>query len=52
MDEYYLLPFSGFGMDGNVIYSTASYLPRSLGLNLTLDLFGESLNLLEVIIDI
>uniref|UniRef100_A0A182IB32 Uncharacterized protein n=1 Tax=Anopheles arabiensis TaxID=7173 RepID=A0A182IB32_ANOAR len=43
-DEY------NFGMtvDSNVIFSTESYVPRSLRLNLTTDLFGESINFLEL----
>uniref|UniRef100_A0A8W7PWS0 Vitellogenin domain-containing protein n=1 Tax=Anopheles coluzzii TaxID=1518534 RepID=A0A8W7PWS0_ANOCL len=43
-DEY------NFGMtvDSNVIFSTESYVPRSVRLNLTTDLFGESINFLEL----
>uniref|UniRef100_A0A182NT55 Vitellogenin domain-containing protein n=1 Tax=Anopheles dirus TaxID=7168 RepID=A0A182NT55_9DIPT len=43
-DEY------NFGMtvDSNVVFSTESYLPRSVRLNLTTDLFGESINFLEL----
>ncbi|KFB38034.1 AGAP008807-PA-like protein [Anopheles sinensis] len=43
-DEY------NFGMtvDSNVIFSTESYLPRTVRLNLTTDLFGESINFLEL----
>ncbi|KAF4523962.1 hypothetical protein B566_EDAN012435 [Ephemera danica] len=38
----------GATADSNVIFSTKSYLPRSAMLNLTIDLFGESVNLLEI----
>lgn len=36
------------GLEGNVIFSQYSYLPRSASLNLTVDIFGQSVNLLEV----
>ncbi|KAK3861716.1 hypothetical protein Pcinc_032352 [Petrolisthes cinctipes] len=39
---------AGASVDSNVIFSSKSYLPRSAMLNLTLDLFGESVNLFEV----
>lgn len=39
---------SGATVDSNVVFSTKSYLPRSATLNLTLDLFGESVNVFEV----
>ena len=38
----------GGTIEGNVIFSSKSYLPRSGMLNLTVDLFGESVNLLEL----
>jgi hypothetical protein len=38
----------GIGLDSNLIFSQKSYLPRSAMLNLTLDLFGESINVFEV----
>ncbi|XP_053663269.1 uncharacterized protein LOC128712401 [Anopheles marshallii] len=43
-DEYNF----GLTVDSNVIFSTESYLPRSVRLNLTTDLFGESINFLEL----
>ncbi|KAI9556281.1 hypothetical protein GHT06_018855 [Daphnia sinensis] len=38
----------GGTVESNVIFSSQSYLPRSASLNLTLDLFGESVNLIEL----
>jgi len=38
---------AGWEVDANVIYSTDSFLPRSASFNLTLDLFGQSVNLLQ-----
>jgi hypothetical protein len=38
----------GGTVDSNIIFSSASYVPRSVNLNLTMNLFGQSLNLLEV----
>lgn len=38
----------GGTVESNVIFSTQSYLPRSATLNLTLDLFGQSVNLVEL----
>ena len=40
----------GFGstMDSNIIFSSKSFLPRSGMLNLTLDLFGKSVNMFEI----
>ena len=35
-------------MDGNLIFSQESYVPRSAMVNLTVSLFGESLNLFEI----
>jgi hypothetical protein len=39
---------AGGSVESNVIFSTKSYLPRSATLNLTLDLFGQSVNLFEL----
>lgn len=36
------------GLDSNLIFSQDSYIPRSSSLNLTVDLFGESINVFEV----
>lgn len=43
-DEY------NFGIisDSNVIFGTDSYLPKSLSLNFTTDVFGESINFFEI----
>lgn len=38
----------GSTVDSNLIFSTNSFLPRSAMLNLTLDIFGESINMFEV----
>ncbi|PSN49824.1 hypothetical protein C0J52_08839 [Blattella germanica] len=38
----------GGSYESNLIFSPKSYLPRSASLNLTVDLFGESVNVLEV----
>ncbi|KAK2725008.1 uncharacterized protein LOC136033229 isoform X1 [Artemia franciscana] len=38
----------GGTVESNIIFSTKSYVPRSATLNLTVDLFGESMNLLEI----
>jgi hypothetical protein len=38
----------GAAAESNVVFTPQSYLPRSATLNLTLDLFGESVNILEV----
>jgi len=38
----------GGSVDSNLIWSTGSYVPRSVNLNLTVDVFGQSVNLLEV----
>ena len=35
-------------MDGNIVFSHDSYVPRSAMVNLTINLFGQSLNLFEV----
>ena len=39
---------AGYDADLNVIYSSKSFIPRSAQLNLTLDVFGQSVNLFEV----
>ncbi|KAF4531743.1 hypothetical protein B566_EDAN015189 [Ephemera danica] len=38
----------GGNIEGSLVFSPKSYIPRSTTLNLTLDLFGESINMLEV----
>ncbi|KAJ3640007.1 hypothetical protein Zmor_003331 [Zophobas morio] len=38
----------GANYDGNVIFSPSSYVPKTAMLNLTVDLFGQSINLMEV----
>nr|CAD7398658.1 unnamed protein product [Timema cristinae] len=43
-DEYN----AGGNFESNVIFSPKSYLPRSAMMNLTVDLFGESINIFEV----
>lgn len=39
---------SGAGAEGNLVWSSSSSLPRSASANITVDLFGRSLNLLDV----
>ncbi|XP_037091139.1 apolipophorins-like [Pollicipes pollicipes] len=39
---------AGGSVEGAVVFSPESYIPRSGMLNLTVDLFGEAINLLEV----
>lgn len=39
---------AGAAVESNVIFTPQSYLPRSATLNLTVDLFGQSVNILEV----
>ncbi|CAM1325217.1 Uncharacterised protein PB.777, partial [Pycnogonum litorale] len=39
---------TGMHVDGNVIFTPESYIPRSAMFNLTMDLFGHSLNVFEV----
>ncbi|XP_054278128.1 uncharacterized protein LOC128996709 [Macrosteles quadrilineatus] len=48
MSAYSDILNSGVTVDSNIIFSTQSYLPRSANLNLTLDLFGETINMFEV----
>lgn len=40
---------SGFHVDTHLIFSTDSYLPRSAMFNLTVDVFGKTCNLFQVI---
>ncbi|XP_052751003.1 uncharacterized protein LOC113509342 [Galleria mellonella] len=39
---------AGGNYEANVIFSPDSYIPRSLSLNLTVDMFGESINIFEL----
>ncbi|KAK3093078.1 hypothetical protein FSP39_010780 [Pinctada imbricata] len=39
---------TGASVESNMIWSSKSFIPRSLMANLTVDLFGQSINLLEV----
>jgi len=39
---------TGVKAESNLVFSPKSFVPRSANLNLTLDLFGDSVNLLEV----
>lgn len=39
---------TGAAVESNLIWSEDSYIPRSSSLNLTVDVFGHSMNLLEV----
>lgn len=43
-DEYNV----GTRYDANLIFGTESYMPRTVGFNMSADLFGESVNLFEV----
>lgn len=43
-----MIQTTGGNMDANVVFSQQSYIPRSANFNFTTDLFGHSLNLLEV----
>lgn len=43
-----VIVYTGGNMDANVVFSQQSYIPRSANFNFTTDLFGHSLNLLEV----
>lgn len=40
--------YQGGSFDSNVIFSPKSYIPRSITSNITLTLFGENINILEV----
>ena len=39
---------TGASVESNMIWSSKSFIPRSLMANLTVDLFGQSVNLLEI----
>lgn len=39
---------SGAAVDSNIIFSEKSFVPRSTNLNLTVDIFGHSMNLFEL----
>ncbi|RVE52154.1 hypothetical protein evm_003227, partial [Chilo suppressalis] len=39
---------AGGNYEANVVFAPDSYIPRSATLNLTIDMFGESINILEV----
>ncbi|XP_028030625.1 uncharacterized protein LOC114243361 [Bombyx mandarina] len=39
---------AGGNYEANVVFSPDSYIPRSLSLNLTVDMFGESINVFEM----
>ncbi|CAB3225976.1 unnamed protein product [Arctia plantaginis] len=39
---------AGGNYEANVVFSPDSYIPRSLSVNLTVDMFGESINLFEM----
>jgi hypothetical protein len=39
---------TGAAIDSNLIWSSKSFLPRSAMTNLTIDLFGHSVNLFEI----
>jgi hypothetical protein len=39
---------AGAAAESNIVFTPQSYLPRSASLNLTVDLFGESVNILEL----
>lgn len=45
---FFLSFFSGGNLEGHVIFSPKSYIPRTIMSNLTLDMFGESVNVVEV----
>ena len=38
----------GGSVESNIVFSSHSYLPRSASLNLTMDLFGQSVNLFDI----
>nr|WRM33326.1 vitellogenin 4 [Palaemon carinicauda] len=47
--SYYSSLFdTGISVDSNIIYDTASYIPRSVGFNVTADIGGTPLNLGEI----
>ena len=39
---------AGAAIESNIIFTPQSYLPRSANLNLTLDMFGETVNILDI----
>lgn len=39
---------AGAGLESNIIFSQQSFVPRSAMVNLTIDLFGHSVNLFEI----
>lgn len=41
---------AGWDIDTNIVYAPKSFIPRSASMNLTLDLFGQSVNVFEVTI--
>ncbi|KAK4871612.1 hypothetical protein RN001_015736 [Aquatica leii] len=48
MSTFFETLSTGATIESNVIFTSESYLPKSLMLNLTLDLFGEPVNIFEV----
>ncbi|XP_053394173.1 apolipophorins-like [Mercenaria mercenaria] len=47
--SFYLEKYNtGAKIDSNLIWSSRSFVPRSANLNLTMNLFGESMNLFEI----
>lgn len=40
---------AAIGLESNIIFSQQSYLPRTASLNLTVDIFGQSINIFEVV---
>lgn len=48
ISKYFDMLDLGAKAESNVIFSTQSFVPRSASLNLTVDMFGSSVNLLEV----
>jgi len=47
VDGFIYSPIGG-SLESNVVFSQHSYLPRSTWLNFTVDVFGKSINVLEV----
>ncbi|XP_064477046.1 uncharacterized protein LOC135390962 [Ornithodoros turicata] len=39
---------AGFQLDGNLVYTPDSYVPRSADMSTTIDVFGKKVNLLEI----
>ena len=48
LSKYYESLNLGGQIDGNIIFSHESFLPRSLDLNLTADIYGHSINFVEI----